>query len=388
MNDGFVYAAVTLAYCPYLDDHFEKLCPQPLSPAEQIHNNIVVAKSWDILNLNVGISVGDISEAHPLKNLLAIAYLFEVLPTLFPRESLDFKVGLSQRCSKTLTVDNNNDFPVAYKAILYGDCDQCFKVKNTKYVIPPQKKCNIVVTYHGKFVKRSCCTLILSGECRGYRYAASKVVNLSGEPDVTYFITETTIELELYKVREVELPISSPYTVATSYHLQYCSSECTSVEDVNKLLYREKILQFVVGDCMPTVSNLEFDQTGASVLTVSSYPVCTATSSHWIFFRNEEVGDFAMKVVTIVNGPGRQEVLQVALPASWRNDDESSKRDACLKADPVILLKIPCRNRVMWSGIIELMLKYVTEDVEFWKEVVRKLHLFILFKYTCYLQFL
>lgn len=298
MEDGFIYAAITLTYCPFFEEHFKKLRPCPISIEERLHNNIKVMQSWDVLNLNTGSTAFELLNPHPLRTLLTIVYLYQVLPQMYSTESLDFNAGLSLQQSKTLTLKNDNDFAVAYKAILYGNDDECFKIGKTFYIIQPKKKCKITLDYWAKFVKPSRCTLILSGECKGYRYATNKVIALNGQPDYSYVTQNFNLTGELYKVHDTTLSIISPYAVATSYKIQYTNAASVTSEDIESAPYRCDFPTFCVVTCVPMDSMLECNEVGEGQMRFCTLPFAMKMIPTWIFLRNREVGDFSIKIKT------------------------------------------------------------------------------------------
>ncbi|GJQ83771.1 hypothetical protein Trydic_g5633, partial [Trypoxylus dichotomus] len=365
MDDGFVYAAVTLAYCPYLAKHFEGLRKWPTTHEEILHNNIKVIQSWEILNFNLYVSVEDLAAANPMRTLVIAGYLFEVLPNMYPMEALNFKVGLSEQESKLFLLKNNNDFPVGYRVTLYENVDKCFTVDKSLYEIKPHRSCKIKVTYWAKFVRHVQCILIISGERNGYRYAISKVVTLTGEPDVTYTTAEMEIVTELYKYRETKLSIKSPYPVKASYAIQFTCQECSTVDEAKDIPYRLGHRAFTLSRCIPIEFSLECDEDGVGELTFCTFAINTMRVLTWVFFTNSEVGDFAILIPTAVSPSTLQQMLEVRLPK--RFGEFSLER---CKRRQELYLEVPCQNRVMWSGIIEVLQKFAVADVDFWKDVV------------------
>lgn len=368
MEDGFIYAAVTLTYCPYLEDHFKKLCQYPTSHEELVHNNIKVIQSWEILNLALGVTVADLMKSHPLRTLMIAMYLFEVLPNMTPAEELQFKVGLSQQQKKSLTIKNSNDFVVSYKATLYGDEDKCFKIENRSCIIQPKTKLKIGINYWAKFAKLSRCTLILSGECRGYRYVKSKVLTLLGEPDVTYVTMELSLSIEMYRVNRLKLPIVAPYAMQTSYKIQSTTRPLATVDDIHNALYNDSLPPFGLPRLHPIETTVDFNDKGEGELTVYTVAITGAVINVCIFFRNFEVGDFTVSVLTTPKFISKPELLPVVLPSNFGKEGH----DKC-KKELEIFLEIPCRNTLMWNALIEMMLRLYTSDLEFWKDNVCKL---------------
>lgn len=366
MEDGYIYAAITLAYCPYLEGHYKKLFPAAATPEEVLHNNIIVMQGWDILNFSIGVTVMDIAKPHALRTLTTIAYLYEVLPDMSPSETLEFVVGLSKVETKLFTIRNNNDFVVGYQAILYGNDDGCFQLRKRSFVIQPKGRCKVHITYHAKFLKRSRCTLILSGEFRGYHYARNKVITLLGEPDPKFTVAAFSFEIEMSKVFEKKLVVDSPYRESAEYKLQFMPEACTVLEELEEK--REYIrLPFNISRCRPMETSVQIDNKVGEIKVVLLALALTDVLT-WIYFRNPTVGDFAIKVMTKARLPMTYEILHVNLP----------KEEVCVgraKSREVVkvYLEIPFQNRVLWNVLAEMLLKLSNDDVPFWKHIMCKL---------------
>ncbi|GJQ86571.1 hypothetical protein Trydic_g7808 [Trypoxylus dichotomus] len=343
MVDGFVYAAVTLAYCPYLQNHFKKLCQNPTCYEEYLHNNIRVVQSWEILNFSLGITVTDLMNLHQLRSLM---------------------VALSKKETKSLTIKNSNHFPVAYKAIIYGDEDRCFKVNDAVQVVEARKEVEIDVEYWAKFAKRSQCTLILSGECKGHRYAKSKVITLIAESDVSFALMEFEFPIEMYKVTRIKFKITSPYTKRATYDLIYSCSEFKSVEDLQMAMSNANRQPFDLARCYPLESRIEFNDQGKADVAFVAFAVTDRVIPSWVVFRNQTLGDFTVYIPTIPSMTTNQEVIHVEVPPNY---NELVRRG---KIGCELFLEIPCRNRLLWKGLIDMMFLLNSDDLEFWQEHV------------------
>lgn len=300
-DDGYVYAAITLTFCPYLKDHFEKLSVEHFGREDMLHNNMRVIQSWDILNLNVDVTVADLITPHPLKTLLITAYLFEVLPYFYPSESLEMKAGLSTKTQHVVVLANTNHFEVAYKAKLYGNEDNCFDICRDFYVIPPRSKCQIKITYWAKVVKNTQATLILSGECQGYRFARAKVITVCGIPDITYVTASYTFSCEMYNLTEQIMSIKSPYSVAATYRIMPTTKLCKTANDIAEKHFRDELPEFCIARCVPLYSTMTCNNEGDGELVVCFCVLTPAIITTWLYFRNEDAGDFGIKIESTVS---------------------------------------------------------------------------------------
>lgn len=368
LNDGFIYAAVTLAYCPYLKEHFEKLIPQPISYEEFLHNNIVVVESWKMLGASLELAPQNLCPSHSLSNLIITSYLFEFLPTLYPTETIQFKTGLSQCVTKHLEICNTNDFPVAYKVIFFGNDDICFSTNLNFYVIQPRKKCKITITYRAKFGTQRNATLILNGECKGYHYAKNKALTLIGIPDLQYVTTTITVEVKIYIYKEISYTIKSPYPTEATYEIRLCFGECTELSDLRNLLtvddYRQNKL-------LPRLfienPRIRFDADGVGYLKAITNAFTLRTVPLWVYFCNSAVGDFAINISIKVNSHFEEEILEVVVPREFY---ETKNIDNI--REYILDLHIPCQNNLMWNSIISYMFKVYPEEIPFWKHITSK----------------
>ncbi|KAK9712999.1 hypothetical protein QE152_g24573 [Popillia japonica] len=364
MADGFIYAAVTLEYCPYLKKHFDGLRQAPKYPEDLAHNNIKLLQAWELLHLNLTLSLDDLIFPHPLKTLLISVHLFETLPHLYPQDKLYFKAGLSQSQTQYLTLGNANDFPLGYKAILYGDDHhESFSLKESFYDIQPKRKCTVGINYCAKFIRISQCILILSGDCQGYHKAANKVIELIGEPDIKFASSTHNIETELYEFKETQLSITSPYLMEANYRIQCTNEKCSSIEDVTNLPSREDYRPFTVARCIPLETTLACNDQGIGKLTLCTLAFDMVEIPTWIYFSHRQAGDFLVSISISITKSTKQQVLKVYVA------EEEIKKDG-RKENSKLFLEIPCQNRIMWNGIVQALQRFAVGDMEFWKDVV------------------
>ncbi|GJQ85090.1 hypothetical protein Trydic_g15777 [Trypoxylus dichotomus] len=361
MADGFVYAAVMISYCPYLSAHFEDMCQEPLLPEEILHNNIRVIQSWRILGFSLKVTAGDIAEPNSLKTLMIMTYLYQMLPDMYPLETLSFSAGLSQHSQETLVLRNVNAFPIAYKAVLYGADSERFEVKEF-HVISPRSDYKVVVDYWAKFVKKTYCTLILSGECAGYRHATSSVINLIGNPDVTYTTAEMEVENESYRMTLRTLKVKSPYVGAVVYKTQFAIKLPTAIDEVNALPY--DLPPNTSSRFMPVGNWVSFDSDGEGSMDVHITCLTTLQRSIWIFFRNDEVGDFAIKVITSCKVVVVRELLEVPIPKPEAIEPPAKGTFRNVN------LQIPARYKEIWAALGKAFTEVCSDEKGFWKTYV------------------
>lgn len=360
MDDGFVYAAITLAYCPYLAPHFDDLYNRPSSYGEYLHNNIRVVQSWELLNFSLAVTAGDLIDPHPMRTLFIIAYLFQLLPNMYPTETITFRVGLSKDTRKLFVIKNTNEFTVAYKPILYGPDSSSFKVDQCLYVVPPKSTRRVIITFWGRFMKQSTCTLILSGECKGYRYAKSIVITLIGVTDIQYVTNEIEISQMNYTVQKRQIKVVSPYTCKAIYQLKFSWIPCTTADEVDALCDRDHFPKYAITRVLPK-TEVEFDENGEGVVEMDVIFLTYRSIPIWFYFRNADVGDFCIILNTKTEELGLEETLKVYMPKRMSGSTFYAKHEKQL------FLHLPSQNRLMWNAVIQVYLAVRKDDEEFWK---------------------
>lgn len=366
MEDGFVFAALTIAYCPYLIDHFSDLYFDPIGPDDMSHNNITIIRAWKILNFSYKFTVKDLGKNNATRNLFLAVYLYQMLPNMYPSQTMEFEAGLSQRTKKSFNVKNANDFPVAYKAILYGSEDGSFEIDQDFYVIPPKSKTKICIEYWAKYIKQSKRTLILSGECSGYRYAKSMVISLVGVPNVQYVTDTIEARGVFYLAEKINITVTSPYKKPGIYRTQHSAAPKVSWSEVEAFPYAEDVPKYTIIRLTILQYHVEFNEEGVANIDFCMTILTPRIITFRLYFRNPEVGEFAINFITGPKLFSLQESLRMNVPVIGDYVFGTTKKER------TAILQIPNENKLIWRALLETFVKTSGEDIEIWREMSRK----------------
>nr|XP_022901023.1 uncharacterized protein LOC111414074 [Onthophagus taurus] len=326
---------------------------------ELLHNTCIVTRCWKMLNCSFAVKPEDILDPNSVHMLMLIAYLFEVLPSMYPYETIDFTIGLSQKAFNTIVLKNINDFPICYKVIFFSNEDNCFTTDEDMYVIPPGKSCKILITYYAKFAKNITCTLFLSGENDSYHFSRNRAFTLIGIPDVTYMTSTIKYPIYLYEVSDVSFTVKSPYSIETAYNIQLTYDMVQTPDDLANIPFAQKEELQTPSKFMPVSTTTQFDETGVFEFQAFCTILMYEEQSVYIYFRNPNVGDFAINFEIIMKESRSKEVIEVFLPKNVMDFRQSSTGGGLER----VFLEVPCRNRLFWNTIMELMLRICEGDV-------------------------
>ncbi|KAF2878752.1 hypothetical protein ILUMI_27427 [Ignelater luminosus] len=373
LNDGLVLIVITCVYCPYLIPYLMDIYLNPTCAEQAFHNISKLLKSWNMIKLSFILNPKDIINPNALQMLMLVNYLYEILPSFSAESTLYFKTGLSTTCSESIVVENSSDFPVTYNIIFIGNDSEFFSVPNTVVNIKPHQKTKIHVKFEAKKIALENVTMILNGETPKHHYARSMVFNLLGEPVPSHATTTAVIPAPLYKLLEINLQIMCPYGGPKIYDVYYATEEPNDIRTCKIMHWAEEKQRKVPKRMISNTVRLQFNNEGIGNFDLTICCVTTQEKTFWIIYKNVDVGDFTVKIVTVPETDTKMQLpLTVVLPeqfktfkCSCRGSENFITKARCPRT---LIIKVPCRNDFLWNAVTELMMKIVDErDLPFWK---------------------
>lgn len=219
LSDGIVLAVATIVYCPYLKDLFADFYLVPESYEQAFYNAVVLIQAWETMCCTFAITPSQIIKPNSLQMFLLCCYLYDFLPNLYPFETIEIKTPLSTTASTTITISNDNMFPVKYSVLLFHNTLNSFEIRTKEFVVKARRKATVEVTYHAKQLRGSRAELILSGETRGFHYAKSMAYQLVGIADVTAGFVNYHVKCGAFGVNIREMAIQCPYAIEAQYEV-------------------------------------------------------------------------------------------------------------------------------------------------------------------------
>ncbi|XP_064167628.1 cilia- and flagella-associated protein 47-like [Anguilla rostrata] len=137
--DGLVLAAVLAAHCPFLiPTHFQRMYTSPSSLEQNLHNNIILSQSLQLLRLDIDIQATDLSDPNPIQLLMLCLHLYERLPQYLPKRTITLSGSLHCTFTKQLRLKNPSTRTLLYHASILGQESPHFSLPHGPTVsIPP-----------------------------------------------------------------------------------------------------------------------------------------------------------------------------------------------------------------------------------------------------------
>lgn len=371
--DSLALIVVTVVYCPYLYNDLKDINVPPRTYEEAFHNACVVILAWSKINLTYHISPTELLLANEVQLVLLSAYLYQVLPTLRPSETIVMEAPLSQKTTKQISIKNVINAVVSYQVLFFENEKGYFSSNTKSIIVGPKKSGSIHITYFAKKLLKTRCVLILSGETSGYKYAKNMAYYIEGIPDISYYdeVNHKRFTPYLYQYSTETVHIYSPYKVAAVYNTFVHHGVPTDLSHIYKYNH---VNEAPIPKIIYTPSNQLFcDKDGHSI----SYPtICTTSTLNadfYIYYVNDEIGDFCvrLRVEPKTKRNNIYEVISVLLPRGFFDlpcycTDSHLFNLNCPKT---LFALIPCRNNTMWSCMERMFVKALGEEqFYFWKK--------------------
>ncbi|XP_022901748.2 cilia and flagella-associated protein 47-like [Onthophagus taurus] len=362
--DGLVLATITSVYCPYLRPFLQMIYHSPETNVENLHNLITVIQAWEQLNYSFSISADEILRPNSLRIFMLMAYMYDIMPTMYPSETMIFETGLSQNISKSIKLSNPNSYPIAYKPIIIP-ANTSFVLSADILIILPQKSAELNITYVAKSAKTINCNLLLSGEIPKYHYAKNKSINLIGKPDLSFPSTVITHPCYLYEVTETDFQIQTPYDKPTFYELRQSVEPVETYEELQTLPVYTDYSRFSLSRVAFTNDSFATSTGGILQLKGLIRNIFACDSTNCFYFSSPNTGDFLLQINTVWTDTFIAEDLVVNLP--WEYNENAKLFVERRK----LLIKIPIVNNLLWMAVKTITYTLVdSEDRSMWENIL------------------
>lgn len=243
MNDSLVFACVTNAYCPYLSNTLMDMYVPPFSFEEYHHNACTIIKAWNLLNFSFTVEPDDIVNPNGVNMFLLTLYLFEILPSFFPKDLLTLQAKLTQESKASINLTNSSEHQIFYAVTFFNNDSGSFTAETEVFKLPPKKVATLKIQYHAKKISSQRAVLVLSGELPGQKYGRSRAIYLNGLTDLNYSVKKVEIKSECFKIERMKIQLFSPYNVPDIYEIFYAitSDEKTETEALQLHSWKEYV---------------------------------------------------------------------------------------------------------------------------------------------------
>eukprot|EP00075_Anas_platyrhynchos_P015570 XP_027304823.1 cilia- and flagella-associated protein 47 [Anas platyrhynchos] len=211
--DGLVLAAQLAAYCPYLiATHFVRMYTNAKTPAQFLHNCLILVNAMHAVNLTIDIKATDICDPNPVMMLILCVYLYESLPHYLPKETIEFTGALHATVVKQVRLKNPSIKTLVYNAILVGrDADDFSLPKGNTIVISSKRQTSINVEFTSRFLRPAEAVLLLISKRVGGIGGATLTFSLKSEVKHIEPADILKCKSPCYELKKIVLNVTNPF---------------------------------------------------------------------------------------------------------------------------------------------------------------------------------
>ncbi|XP_030312325.1 cilia- and flagella-associated protein 47 [Calypte anna] len=211
--DGLVLAAQLAAYCPHLiATHFVRMYTNPRTPAQLLHNCLILVNAMRAVSLAIDIKATDICDPNPVMMLILCVYLYECLPHYLAVKTIEFTGALHATVVKQVRLKNPSGKTLKYKAILVGRDANDFSLPKGKTVtIAPKGQKIINVEFTSRFLRPAEAVLLLTSKSVGGINGASMSFSLKSEVKHIEPADIFKCKSPCYELKKVVINVTNPF---------------------------------------------------------------------------------------------------------------------------------------------------------------------------------
>lgn len=379
-SDGLVFASLIISFLPYLVDELKDLYIDVNSEGKAFHNACIIVHILKTIKSSFYITSLDLMKPSPLHIIMFMTYLNEVLPCFLPICKIRFSVSLSNSKTETLTLKNMESIKVHYTLLFLNNTAECFSADCGNSVnIGPNKSVTVKILFKAKMMFPVTCTLIFCGETIGEHFARTIVYTLHGDSTLEQEHDTIVCNIPLFSIKTIPLHIVSPYCQAAKYAISIVFKKPEKRK--NLLVPDESDIRISI--VYSQTKFLDCNSSGEGDIFISLCSLTSVIQEFWIFFLNNEVGDYFIKIqqTSDITRLENLKIVEVFLPVGFENlkcickEQKLVHRKDCPRN---IAIPIPSKNNMFWKTIIDLFLTTVdSKEIDNWKELLCKYCLLI-----------
>lgn len=373
--DSYALACATYHYCPYLKEYFTIFHMED-SYETQYYNAAKLVSAWKELNITFDVQPTNITQPNIVHLMMFLTYLYDFLPQLEVKETHSLYANIANKTKKSIVIENVESYTIKYTIKFFQDKYNCFSVDYDEIVIPSRKRSKINIIYYAKKMERQCAYMYICGESKGYHYAKSKVFNIIGIPHLEKYKSAHKIKLNMYRKENVNLEIESPYQTECTYQV-YVAEDALKEDELNNYQFVDIKPSFYPKRVVMNDASLSCDVNGLGHLKFHAMAFSPFEKKLFVYCRNETVGDFCIKLITIVKPHDKHEILQVNImenlilnPCICTKDNI---KDDCPK---MIKIMIPSRHKFLFDEFMNIFIAHLGNlSDDFWNKYASNLNL-------------
>lgn len=371
LSDSYAFACATYYYCPYLKEYLEDFHLDDMYET-LFYNAIKLLKAWKTLNISFDINPSDILEPNVVQMMMLLNYLYEFLPQLEVKEVINLTSNLAETSSKRFNIENPEYYPVKYVIKFFDDKYNCFNVDECEIILRGRSNKTLQISYFAKKMEEQQAYMYLCGESPDYHYGKSKVIRIIGTPNLNSFVMEETVTLPIYKAKNFNLEIQSPYEGGGIYKVQG-SSLPLIFNNVTESFFLDMKPSYYPKRINLTEYDVNFNEKGVGQFEFESTAFTPFDKVVFFYFRGD-IGDFGIKLNTTVQYCVNTETLVVNVAENFTAHhcicSNDNMKEECPK---MLIIMVPSRHKSLFENLMQTFVSHLGNVSEsFWNKYASK----------------
>ena len=215
---GLAYGSLIQFYTSGSWRPLRKMKDEIIQKSEAYENMNVVRETFIDMHLHYIPEFSELASLDPRESILFMTYLFNVLPSYQPKDTLVFECKVDDSATKKVTLQNPHLQLLTYNVMLDGSSD--FVIKENQIKIEPKTSQEFYITFNGRISKPMTGKLIFKPKKEGDLLMAPIVYDLKSKITGRYTTEKKVIkDVMLYEYKTQDLKIVNPFTKDCNFNI-------------------------------------------------------------------------------------------------------------------------------------------------------------------------
>jgi hypothetical protein len=222
---GLPYASLIQVYTSNSWKPMKKMRDVIINDTEAYENMNVVMETFSDMSLHYIPEFGELASVDPRESILFVSYLFNVLPSYQPKDTIVFETKIGDTVSKKVTLQNPHLQLLIYNVMLDANSD--YSISEQQVKIEPKTQHDFIISFTGRISKPLVGKLIFKPRKEGDLLMAPIVYELKSKITGRYTTEKKIIkDVALYEQKMMELKLTNNFTKDCSFsvYLEYLPS--------------------------------------------------------------------------------------------------------------------------------------------------------------------
>ena len=209
LRDSMVFYSLLVSHWPPLESYYSLMKKSCRKESDFTENANTVVRMMSILKLPYRITPEEIVRPNEREMVIFVAYLYQTLPNLLPKSTVEFETKLGTEAVKSIEITNPSNKAISYSANLEGHDD--FSILQPNVRLEPKSVATFSVAYTPTVSKPADSRLVLTSRKDGAAHAATLVFVLEGSVQVFEPLKRFEMAAKMYEYATKEIKVENPF---------------------------------------------------------------------------------------------------------------------------------------------------------------------------------